>query len=261
MSHADARASSPGSPSTPRTVRPTCVSTSRPAPSVQGWSPRSPAYAVVPAPTPLVPPPAGLRSQVLAQVAVGAPAPGVAARRRRAGSPPPPYPCGWPGWPPRSPSSPESASGASAPGRSRPPRRSTLRWTPGPWSPRPPSPPSTATPTRGEASAVETDDTFTIRVSASELGDEPGLHEVWLINVDGKRMISIGLLASGDEGEFAVPMRPRRRGLPHRRHLGRARRRRPRPLRGEPRARRARLTPHRDGRSSTTRRGRARNGS
>jgi len=57
---------------------------------------------------------------------------------------------------------------------------------------------------RGEASAVETDDTFTIRVSASELGD--GLHEVWLINVDGKRMVSIGLLASGDEGEFAVPM-------------------------------------------------------
>ena len=59
---------------------------------------------------------------------------------------------------------------------------------------------------RGEASAVESDDTFTIRVSASELGDEPGVHEVWLINVDGKRMISIGLLASGDEGEFAVPV-------------------------------------------------------
>jgi hypothetical protein len=59
---------------------------------------------------------------------------------------------------------------------------------------------------RGEASVVQTDDTFTIRVSASELGDEPGVHEVWLINVDGKRMISIGLLASGDEGEFAVPM-------------------------------------------------------
>ncbi|HSF38123.1 MAG TPA: anti-sigma factor [Nocardioides sp.] len=59
---------------------------------------------------------------------------------------------------------------------------------------------------RGEASAVQTDDTFTIRVSASELGDEPGVHEVWLINVDGERMISIGLLASGDEGEFDVPM-------------------------------------------------------
>jgi hypothetical protein len=60
---------------------------------------------------------------------------------------------------------------------------------------------------RGEASAVQTDDTFTIRVSASDLGDEPGVREVWLINVDGERMISIGLLAAGDEGEFAVPMR------------------------------------------------------
>ena len=60
---------------------------------------------------------------------------------------------------------------------------------------------------RGEASAVRTDDTFTIRVRASELGAEDGVHEVWLINVDGTRMISIGLLASGDEGEFDVPMR------------------------------------------------------
>lgn len=59
---------------------------------------------------------------------------------------------------------------------------------------------------RGTASAVQSEDTFTIRVSATELGDEPGVHEVWLINVDGVRMISIGLLASGDEGEFAVPM-------------------------------------------------------
>jgi hypothetical protein len=59
---------------------------------------------------------------------------------------------------------------------------------------------------RGEASAVRSEDTFAIRVSATELGDGPGVHEVWLINVDGVRMISIGLLASGDEGEFAVPM-------------------------------------------------------
>jgi hypothetical protein len=59
---------------------------------------------------------------------------------------------------------------------------------------------------RGEASAVQSDDTFTIRVSATELGDEPGVHEVWLIHVDGVRMVSIGLLAAGDDGEFAVPM-------------------------------------------------------
>jgi hypothetical protein len=59
---------------------------------------------------------------------------------------------------------------------------------------------------RGSASAVQSDDTFTIRVSATELGDEPGVREVWLINVDGVRMVSIGLLAAGDDGEFAVPM-------------------------------------------------------
>jgi hypothetical protein len=59
---------------------------------------------------------------------------------------------------------------------------------------------------RGKASAVQSEDTFTIRVSATELGDEPGVREVWLINVDGVRMVSIGLLAAGDDGEFAVPM-------------------------------------------------------
>src|SRR6478609_9280299 len=63
-----------------------------------------------------------------------------------------------------------------------------------------------APPVSLPARAEQADDTFTIRVSASELGDEPGVREVWLINVDGERMISIGLLASGDEGEFAVPM-------------------------------------------------------
>jgi len=59
---------------------------------------------------------------------------------------------------------------------------------------------------RGRASAVQSEDTFTIRVSATELGDEPGVREVWLINVDGVRMVSIGLLAAGNDGEFAVPM-------------------------------------------------------
>ena len=59
---------------------------------------------------------------------------------------------------------------------------------------------------RGVASAVETGDTLTLRVSAEELGDGDGVHEVWLINVDGKRMVAIGFLASGDEGRFDVPM-------------------------------------------------------
>lgn len=59
---------------------------------------------------------------------------------------------------------------------------------------------------RGVASAVRTDDTVTLRVRASELGGESGVHEVWLINVDGERLVALGLLAAGDDGEFQVPM-------------------------------------------------------
>lgn len=58
---------------------------------------------------------------------------------------------------------------------------------------------------RGVASAVRADDTITLRVSARELGSEDGFHEVWLINVDGTRMVALGVLADGDMGEFQVP--------------------------------------------------------
>jgi hypothetical protein len=58
---------------------------------------------------------------------------------------------------------------------------------------------------RGVARAVESDDTITLRVQASELGGDEGFHEVWLINVDGKRMVALGVLADGDSGEFQVP--------------------------------------------------------
>ncbi|GAA1927514.1 anti-sigma factor [Nocardioides hwasunensis] len=58
---------------------------------------------------------------------------------------------------------------------------------------------------RGTAEAVRDDGAVTLRVSARELGDAIGFHEVWLINVDGTRMVSLGVLASGDTGEFQVP--------------------------------------------------------
>lgn len=58
---------------------------------------------------------------------------------------------------------------------------------------------------RGVASAVRKDDTLTLRVQARELGDDDGFHEVWLINVDGTRMVALGVLADGDAGEFQVP--------------------------------------------------------
>ncbi len=58
---------------------------------------------------------------------------------------------------------------------------------------------------RGVASVVRAEDTITLRVEASSLGESDGFHEVWLINVDGTRMVALGVLASGDTGEFQVP--------------------------------------------------------
>ena len=58
---------------------------------------------------------------------------------------------------------------------------------------------------RGDAEAMRSEDTVTLRVRASDLGGDDGAHEVWLINTDGERMVSLGFLASGDAGEFEVP--------------------------------------------------------
>ncbi|WP_210650120.1 anti-sigma factor [Nocardioides sp. SYSU D00065] len=58
---------------------------------------------------------------------------------------------------------------------------------------------------RGVARVVRSGETVTLRVSAEQLGGEDGFHEVWLINVDGTRMVALGVLAAGDEGQFQVP--------------------------------------------------------
>jgi hypothetical protein len=60
---------------------------------------------------------------------------------------------------------------------------------------------------RGVAEAVRTDDVVTLRIDADALGDAEGHHEVWLLNVDGARMVAVGLLPTGDVGEFTVPAR------------------------------------------------------
>lgn len=61
---------------------------------------------------------------------------------------------------------------------------------------------------RGAVEAVnDADDVVTVSVRATELGDEPGFHEVWLINVDGERMVALGILARSDIGTFEVPRR------------------------------------------------------
>lgn len=58
---------------------------------------------------------------------------------------------------------------------------------------------------RGVARAVRSDGSITLRVQARELGAENGFHEVWLINLDGTRMVALGVLPEGDTGEFQVP--------------------------------------------------------
>ena len=58
---------------------------------------------------------------------------------------------------------------------------------------------------RGTARAVRTGDAVTLEVSARDLGDPSGFLEVWLINVDGTRMVALGVLGQGDAGDFRVP--------------------------------------------------------
>ncbi len=58
---------------------------------------------------------------------------------------------------------------------------------------------------RGTAEVVRSRNMVTLKVSARELGNAGGFHEVWLINVDGTRMVALGVLAEWDIGEFQVP--------------------------------------------------------
>ncbi|RYB93417.1 anti-sigma factor [Nocardioides oleivorans] len=58
---------------------------------------------------------------------------------------------------------------------------------------------------RGVAEVVRDADAVTLRVEARDLGEEDGFHEVWLINLDGNRMVALGVLGDGESGEFRVP--------------------------------------------------------
>ena len=61
---------------------------------------------------------------------------------------------------------------------------------------------------RGDARVVRTGDadgTYAVRVDASSL-DDAAIHEVWLLNRDGKRMVSLGLLTR-DSAVFEIPAR------------------------------------------------------
>ncbi|MFD3400118.1 anti-sigma factor domain-containing protein [Kribbella sp. NPDC058693] len=44
-----------------------------------------------------------------------------------------------------------------------------------------------------------------LKVAASGLANTPGFYEVWLINLDGKRMVSLGVLNPQTGGTFQIP--------------------------------------------------------
>ena len=56
----------------------------------------------------------------------------------------------------------------------------------------------------GQAQLLEQARTTELRVSAAAMPASPGFVEVWLINNDGTRMVSLGVLDAKDE-VFAVP--------------------------------------------------------
>ncbi|WP_432938027.1 anti-sigma factor [Kribbella sp. CA-253562] len=57
----------------------------------------------------------------------------------------------------------------------------------------------------GTAGLVQAATGQQLKVSASGLPAAGGYYEVWLINEDGKRMVSLGVLAAGHDGTFQVP--------------------------------------------------------
>ncbi len=60
---------------------------------------------------------------------------------------------------------------------------------------------------RGTAEVRREDDRVVLHVAATDLDGPEGIREVWLINTDGTRMVSLGLLSSGESGDFEFPER------------------------------------------------------
>ncbi|TDO48934.1 anti-sigma-K factor RskA [Kribbella sp. VKM Ac-2571] len=57
----------------------------------------------------------------------------------------------------------------------------------------------------GSADLVQASGGVELKVSASGLGTGRGFYEVWLINTDGRRMVSLGVLNPRAGGTFQVP--------------------------------------------------------
>lgn len=60
---------------------------------------------------------------------------------------------------------------------------------------------------RGSAQVRRDGDRAVLSVAAADLDGPDGTRQVWLINLDGTRMVSVGLLPDGKAGEFEFPAR------------------------------------------------------
>lgn len=57
---------------------------------------------------------------------------------------------------------------------------------------------------RGEAALVRSDGGLDLRIDTTSLDPGTGYLEVWLLNRDGKRMVSVGVLGSGGKDTFPI---------------------------------------------------------
>lgn len=57
----------------------------------------------------------------------------------------------------------------------------------------------------GSAEMVKINDRPFLRITVAGLGAGAGYHELWLINTDGKKMVSLGVLTGGNTETFALP--------------------------------------------------------
>lgn len=64
---------------------------------------------------------------------------------------------------------------------------------------------SPAVGSAGKAQVLETADGLVVRVDARGLPPSTGFHEVWLLDADATKLVSLGALPSGSVGTFTVP--------------------------------------------------------
>lgn len=58
--------------------------------------------------------------------------------------------------------------------------------------------------TEGEAEVVRRDGETLLLVDARDRDADPGRREVWLLNADGERLVSLGILGASGRGEFVI---------------------------------------------------------